>query len=290
VSIGLIVHGGAGLLAGNHHEAVLAGCRAATEAGRAVLTAGRSALDAVEAAVRVLEDNPLFNAGYGSVLNRDGLVEMDALIMEGGQPRIGAVAMVHRVKNPISLARLVMERTEHHLLAGEGADQFAAEQGFSLVDPKSMIAPNRLTEFEAQGSDTVGAVALDSSGSLAVAVSTGGLRRKLPGRVGDSPIAGAGAYADNALGAACATGVGEGIIRSLLTFRAVEAIGTPESPDAQSAADSAIRIFTDRFNGDGGLIVIDRQGRIGIAHNSPFLPVAWFQDDRPIYAQTAVSR
>ncbi|MCS6870780.1 MAG: isoaspartyl peptidase/L-asparaginase family protein [Anaerolineae bacterium] len=273
MNVQLIVHGGAGLAAGNHHSAVMAACRAAVAAGLARLREGDSALNAVEIAVRALEDDPLFNAGYGSVLNRDGQVQMDALIMDGRTFQIGAVAAVSRIKNPISLARRVMEATPHHLLVAEGAERFAAEQGIPLVSPEAMIAPRHVKQTS---SDTVGAVALDSAGNLAVAVSTGGVRGKLAGRVGDSPLPGAGGWADNALGAACATGLGEGIIRALLTFRAVSLL---ETHSAQAAADAALAIFGQKFNGEGGLIVLDRHGQVGIAHNTPYMPVAWLRGD-----------
>jgi L-asparaginase / beta-aspartyl-peptidase len=296
--IGLIVHGGAGLLATDDHEAVMAGCKAAVEAGLALLRAGRSAVDAVEASVRVLEDNPLFNAGYGSVLNSDGIVEMDALIMEGGRNLIGGVAGVRRVRNPVSLARCVMEKTPHHLIVGEGAERVAIANAIPLVDPQSMISPGSMAEWreyiasrdaKLKGHDTVGAVALDLQGGLAVAVSTGGLTDKMPGRVGDSPMAGAGGYASNGAGAACATGVGETIIRSMLTFRAVQAI--ENGANAQSAADGVMPVFA-RYDGDGGLITIDALGRVGVAHNTPFLPVGWWSEleGGPVRAQVAVKR
>lgn len=287
---GLLVHGGAGFVREDDHAAILAVCCQAVAAGRAVL--GRGAVDAVEAAVRVMEANPLFNAGYGSVLTRSGAIEMDAMIIDGGGPRIGAVAGISRVPHPVALARCVMERTPHHLLIGAGAERFAAEQGIELVEPETLIAPRRRLELdellkkEADG-DTVGAVALDSAGGLAVAVSTGGVRGKLPGRVGDSPLHGAGGYAENGVGAACATGVGEGIIRSLLTFRAVEGLRTAIS--AQQAAEQAVRLFGERFQGDGGLILIDAQGSIGIAHNTPYLPAAWIVGDE-IVSQIAQPR
>ncbi|MCE7946022.1 MAG: asparaginase [Chloroflexi bacterium CFX4] len=281
MAIQLIVHGGAGLVAGEHHAAVMATCSAAVASGIAHLREGGTALNAVEIATRILEDDPLFNAGYGSVLNRDGKVEMDALIMDGRTFQIGAVAAVSRLKNPISLARRVMEATPHHLLAAGGAEQFAAEQGFELVPPEHMIAPRQLAT-KSDG-DTVGAVALDSAGNVAVAVSTGGVRGKLAGRVGDSPIPGAGGWADNALGAACATGVGEGIMRALLTFRAVNLL---ETHGAQAAAEAAVALFEQKFGGDGGLILVDREGKVGIAHNSPFMPVAWLNGDQ-ISAQVA---
>jgi beta-aspartyl-peptidase (threonine type) len=174
-----------------------------------------------------------------------------------------------------------MERTPHHLLVGPGAEQFAAEQGFPMVDPANLWA-NRDEYLDAvskpQTGDTVGAVALDNMGNAAVAVSPGGLRGKLPGRVGDSPIAGAGGYADNQLGAACATGGGEGIIRSLLTFLAVEALST--AVNAPEAAERALALFGERFDGSGAQLMLDRNGGIGIAHNTRFMPTASLLGDR----------
>ncbi len=251
-------------------------CLQAVSAGRSLLLAGKSALDAVEAAVRVLEDAPVFNAGYGAVLNAEGVAEMDALVMEGAKHRVGALGAVRRIKNPVSAARLVMERSPHHLLVGEGAEQFAAAQGVTLVQPESMIAPNRLNDPFNEGGDTVGAVALDAEGHIAVAVSTGGIRGKLPGRVGDSPLPGAGAWADDPLGGACSTGWGETIIRSLLSVRAVDLLAT--HPTAQSAADAVMPIFA-RYDGDGGLIMVDKAGGVGFAHNTPLMPVAWFEGE-----------
>ena len=279
--IAIVVHGGAGDIEPHEHAARLQALRMAINAALPALKQGSSALDAVETAVRSMESHPLLNAGYGSVTNRDGEIELDALVMEGGSAQIGAVGAVKGIEHPVSLARLVMERTKHHLLVGAGAEKFAAEQGVPLIDPTSLIVGKDEKLKAAQGGDTVGAVALDHSGNMAVAVSTGGIRGKLPGRVGDSPIAGAGGYADNSLGAACATGTGEGIIRALLTFRAVEAMAIH---DAQAAALHALEIFTVRFKGDGGLIAIDRAGRVGIAHNTAFMPTAYSIGDA-VFAQ-----
>jgi L-asparaginase / beta-aspartyl-peptidase len=288
--IGLIVHGGAGDIEEHEYEQRLEAVRAAVEAAWGPLQQGCTALDAVELAVREMEADPLLNAGYGATFNRDGVIELDALIMDGQTSQFGAVAAVRRVKNPVSLARYVMERTPHHMLAGPGAEQFAAEQNFPLVDPASLVSERRAkksaapkkagqqaSQQAARQNDTVGAVALDGKRNVAVAVSTGGIEGKLPGRVGDSPIAGAGGYADNELGAACATGVGEGIMRALLTFRAVEALRTADGP--QAAAEQALTIFTKRFKGTGGFIMIDRHGGIGIAHNTRFMPVAFIDGD-----------
>jgi beta-aspartyl-peptidase (threonine type) len=280
MTFGLVVHGGAGDIEPHEHAERVAACRSAVEAALEPLRQGASAIDAVEIAVRVLESHPLLNAGYGGALNRDGVVELDALLMDGRTQRFGAVAAVQQIEHPVSLARAILEHCEHHFLVGAGAERFAVEQGFGLVAPESLISPRRAAKVarETAQHDTVGAVALDHAGNVAVAVSTGGLDGKLPGRVGDSPVAGAGGYADNTLGAACATGIGEGIMRALLTFRAVQALESAES--AQAAAEQAMSIFTHRFGGVGGLIMLDKQGGIGIAHNTKYLPVAFVAGDR----------
>jgi beta-aspartyl-peptidase (threonine type) len=282
--IGIVVHGGAGDVAAEEHTARVRGVADAVREALPLLQRGGTALDAVEMAVRVLESFPLFHAGYGSAPNRDGVVELDAMIMDGKSAHFGAVAAVQRIEHPVSLARAVMERTPHHFLVGPGAEQFATEQGIPLIDPASLIAAPEHKSRIVLGGDTVGAVALDSLGNIAVAVSTGGIDNKLPGRVGDSPIAGAGGYADNALGAASATGVGEGIMRALLTYRAVDLMAG--SRDAQQAVQQALDIFTQRFEGIGGLIAIDSQGRVGIAHNTQVMPVAYNVGDQ-IFAQIA---
>jgi L-asparaginase / beta-aspartyl-peptidase len=270
--IGLVIHGGAGLLESADHEAVKASCQQAVAAGAQKLRAGGSAIDAVEAATRVLEDDPLFNAGYGSVLTREGVAEMDALLMEGKRNFIGSVAGIRRIKNPISLARLVMERTPHHILIGEGAEALAQREGMPLVDPSTMIAPHQKL---ATNGDTVGAVALDMQGNVAVAVSTGGMSGKMPGRVGDSPIPGSGGYAENGLGGVSATGVGETIMRAMLSFRTAAFM---KDLDAASAVRAVMPVFA-RFDGDGGLIALDMAGRVGVAHNTPFLPAAWLDGE-----------
>lgn len=279
VPTGIVVHGGAGRFKEDEYADAVAACRAAVESAQKLLPQGASALDLVEAAVRSLESAPVLNAGHGATLNRDGVIELDALIMDGcvHQHQIGAVASVHRIEHPVTLARYVMERTPHHFLVGAGAEQFAQEQGIPFIDPASLLTERQLLGAH-DTDDTVGAVALDAAGNVAVAVSTGGIRGKLPGRVGDTAIAGAGGYADNDLGAACATGVGEGIMRSLLTFRAVEMLYTVDN--AQAAAEQVLELFTQRFDGDGGLIMIDKRGTVGIAHNTRHMPVAWLEGDR----------
>lgn len=287
----LIVHGGAGTIPSERHAAAIEGCRRAAQAGWSVLAAGGSALDAVEAAVRILEDDPTFNAGRGSVMTRAGTVEMDALIMDGATLRAGAVAAVRRVRHPIALARAVMERTPHVLLVGAGAEALAELLGLPMADDGELVAPRDRARWEAihrngppdlrevlaqalaEPMDTVGAVALDAAGHVAAAVSTGGIANKWPGRVGDSALVGCGAYADDRAGAAVATGWGETLMRVVISKTACDlmALGLP----APTAAEAAIRLLAERVDGRGGLIAVDPAGRIGIAHNTPHMSWAW---------------
>jgi beta-aspartyl-peptidase (threonine type) len=274
----IVVHGGAGERAPGSPEAAAAreGCAAAARAGYALLAAGGSALDAAEAAVRLLEEDERFNAGRGSHLTRAGTVEMDAAIMDGAGLRVGAVAAVSGVRNPIALARRVLDGGEHVLLAGEGAVAFAREAGLELVPAdwhvtdraRALLA--REMERRREGGGTVGAAAVDGRGHCAAATSTGGMTGKRPGRVGDSPLAGAGTYADDEAGAASATGHGERIIQVGLTRTAVDLLraGVPAPEAAKRALQSL-----DRVAGKGGLIVVDRAGRIGAAFNTASM--AW---------------
>jgi beta-aspartyl-peptidase (threonine type) len=278
----LIVHGGAGNIPASEHEAYLRGCRLAAQTAWKLLENGASALHAVEVAVRILEDDPTYDAGYGSVLNQQGEVETDAIIMDGRDLRIGAVICIQHIANPITLARLVMTETPHNILAGEGARLFAASQGIPFTTMEDMISPVARRHFEAkkQGVEltgdpqgTVGAVALDVNGDLAAATSTGGINYKMVGRVGDSPLVGSGAYADNFTGAVSATGHGEDIMRVCLSKTAADAIAHGKT--AQEAAEYAIKILVDRVHGEGGLIVVDKDGNVGFAHSTPEISVAW---------------
>jgi beta-aspartyl-peptidase (threonine type) len=267
----LILHGGAkevppGTAAANRH-----GCLAALESGTNVLRSGGSALDAIEAAVRVLEDNPCFNAGYGSVLNADGHVEMDAAFMDGATLDIGAVAAIRGVRHPASVARLML-REPPILLTAEGARRFAAERRAELCDPATMIAPQADDPAPSRlGHDTVGVVARDEAGNFAVCTSTGGLPGCLPGRVGDSPMPGCGFYADNHRGGVALSGDGEHIARRLLAGHAMRVL---ETTAAQSAAEQVIDHLS-RVGGEVGAIVLDRYGGIGWAHNSANFAVAY---------------
>jgi len=279
----IVVHGGAGERApdGPGEARARAGCEAAARAGFGVLDAGGSALDAVVAAVRVLEDDPRFNAGRGSCLTRAGTVEMDAAVMSGSGLRVGAVATVDRVRNPIELARAVFDDGEHVLLAGLGALAFARERGVARVaagyhvtraaraalarELRQRRAAAAASADEA-GGGTVGAVARDALGSMAAATSTGGMIGKRPGRIGDSPLAGAGTYADDQAGAASATGHGERIIQVALTKVAIDLLRAGVVPAV--AARRAIAMLGERVGGRGGVILVGRTGGAGLAFNT----------------------
>ncbi len=272
----IVVHGGAGRIEPEREEAVLKGVQRARDAGWAVLAAGGSALEAAVAAVRVLEDDPAFNAGTGSALNRQGFVEMDAAVMVGEGLRFGAVAAVRDVKNPVLLAREVMD-SEHILLSGEGASLFARERGIPRHPPEALITERALRRWQKirrQGgrtSGTVGAVALDAEGNLAAATSTGGIVDKRVGRIGDTPLVGAGTYAEAGLGAASATGEGEYLARALVAYRAVAAL---KDRDPEAAAREALDLAR-ALGGEGGLILLAADGRFSAVHTSPKMSYAW---------------
>jgi len=271
----IIVHGGAGPVKDDSLPARLDGCKAAAQAGWYILQQGGSALDAAEAAVVVLEDNPLFNAGTGSTLNSLGQVEMDAAIMVGDSLRAGAVAAVKGVKNPIKLARRVLEDGRHVLLAGEGASLFARAIGFPECDPASLIVENEKQRWDSKHG-TVGCVAFDGDGQLAAATSTGGIFNKLPGRVGDSPLIGCGTYA-NKFGAVSCTGYGEAIMRVLLARHAVQSLEDGRAPS--EAAGIALAHLDELTGSTAGLILIDGQGRVGFARNTTHMPVCYVSGD-----------
>ncbi len=292
----ILVHGGAGNLgpddpASSGGEAPrLAGVREAARAAWELLARGGSALDAVEAAVRVLEDDPTYNSGTGACLTAAGEVELDASIMDGSTLRCGAVAVVRDVKNPITLARRVMERTEHVLLAGPGASAFAREVGIPAHDNALLVTPAQRERWErlrgaapAGGHGTVGAVARDAKGHLAAATSTGGMVMKRPGRVGDTPIVGCGTYADDALAAVSCTGHGERIIQLTLARHCADLAG--EGRSAAEAAREALRRLAARVGGEAGLIVVAPHGEVGFAHNTPIMARAWSRPDGSIVAE-----
>jgi beta-aspartyl-peptidase (threonine type) len=265
----IIVHGGAGPIKDDRLPARLDGCKAAAVAGWQILQEGGSALDAAEAAVVVLEDNPLFNAGTGSTLNSLGKIEMDAAIMEGTLLRAGAVAAVSGIKNPIKLARRVMEDGRHVMLAGEGALMFARQIGFPECPPEALVIDGEKKRWEtAHG--TVGCVAFDVNGKLVAATSTGGIFNKLPGRVGDSPLIGCGTYA-NQYGAVSCTGQGEAIMRVVMARDAAQLLQDDIEPI--EAARMAVETLQELTGSTAGIILIDRHGKIGYARNTTHMPV-----------------
>ena len=274
----LIVHGGAGQIRDDSLPERLDGCKAAALAAWDILAQNGSALDAAEAAVMVLEDNPLFNAGTGSTLNQIGNVEMDAAIMDGDLLRVGAVAAVQRIKNPIKLARRVMEDGRHVILGSEGALMFAREIGFPECSPESLIVEHERKRW-AEKYGTVGCVVLDANGKIAVATSTGGIFNKLPGRIGDSPLPGCGTYADDRGGVSC-TGLGEAIIRVVLGKTAIDFLADGIDPNA--AARKSLELLEAKTGAQAGLIMIDCHGRIGYARNTTHMPVCFIRDDQSI--------
>jgi L-asparaginase / beta-aspartyl-peptidase len=280
----LVVHGGGWAIPDDMVDAHLNGIRAALAAGWRELERGGPALDAVEAAVRVMEDDEAFDAGRGSFLNRDGRVQLDALIMDGATLRAGGVGCVERIRNPIHVARIVLEDSPHVYFVGPGAERFAEEHGVPLIANEELVIGReveRLRRVQAQGEspadvfsashDTVGAVALDHKGNLAAATSTGGTLNKTPGRVGDSSLIGCGCYADNQSAAVSTTGWGEPIMKLVLGKWTADRVVAGAPP--QQAASEAISYLRRRLSGHGGIIVLDGQGRLGIAHNTPRM--AW---------------
>ena len=297
----LAIHGGAGViergsLSPDQERAYRAAMSAALEAGSAVLRRGGSSLDAVEATIRVLEDNPLFNAGRGAVFTADGRNELDASIMDGSTRKAGAVAGVTRTRNPISLARTVMEKSRHVMLAREGADQFSLEQGLEQVDPSYFRTERRWQELldwrrdntasldPTHSRGTVGAIAIDTNGHLAAGTSTGGMTGKRWGRIGDSPVIGAGTYAADGNCAVSATGSGEFYIRASAARQACDRIAW-QRVSAQEAADATIADIGS-IGGDGGLIVMDGSGRVAFAMNTSGMYRGWVTSSVP--AGTAI--
>lgn len=295
--VAIAIHGGAGALPDAGVDGAKAGCLAAAHAGLAVLLAGGSALDAVEAAVLVLEDNPRYNAGTGSALTRDGRVECDALIMEGRRLDAGSVTGLTTSAHPISVARAVMEHSQHAFLTGEAAARLAAQLGQPVIanealitdarraqlalelasdaseartcDPFAAVAlPEDVANAGSADHDTVGAVALDASGDVAAATSTGGITGKLPGRVGDCPLVGSGGYADNDSGAASTTGTGEFILRFCLASKVCALAG---GGSAQEAVRGALQAMKRRMPEDPGegVIFVTAGGDVGIGHSTP---------------------
>jgi beta-aspartyl-peptidase (threonine type) len=278
-------------------DAHIRGVNNALAAGWRVLESGGPALDAIEEAVVVMEDDDTFDAGRGSFLNRDGRVQLDAFIMDGATLRGGGVGCVEHLRNPIRAARKILSESPHVYFVAEGAEKFAAEHGISLCKNEDLIIPReveRLRKYQAElaqrdttqdgndlfapvsddlaiSHDTVGAVALDRNGNIAAATSTGGTLNKAPGRLGDSSLIGCGCYADNESAAASTTGWGEPIMKLVLAKWTADRIAAGNLPEW--SAQEAMNYLKQRVNGHGGIIVLDREGHIGIAHNTPRM--AW---------------
>jgi len=284
----LIVHGGAWDIPDELIAAHRKACLSALKIGWRVLQKGGSALDAVEQAIMVMEDDPALDAGVGAFLNAEGEVELDAGLMDGATLDVGSVAAVQRIRHPIALARKVME-SEHVLLVGQGAERFAQKHNIERCPSALLVIPRELdrwaanaakTQFHARQAftrarDTVGAVALDDKGNIAAGTSTGGTPHKLPGRVGDSPLVGSGYYADSALGGASCTGWGEAIMRVVLAKAAIDRLAHKE---AMPAAQWSIDRLASKVNGLGGIIVLDRRGRVGYAFNTPRMAFGYMNE------------
>ncbi len=280
----LIVHGGAWDIPGEVHKNHIAGIEQALHEGLSYLRTGSDAITAVIRAVMTMENDPTFDAGKGSFLNLNGEVEMDAMIMDGKDLSFGAVAAIQNVQYPILAANAVRLQSEHCFLAGSGATQFAHETGIPYWPTENLLVGRELERyhrlkktknyktrdfFDQAGRDTVGAVAIDSTGNIAAATSTGGTPNKLPGRVGDSPVIGAGAFADNGSGGVSSTGWGESIMKVLLAKTTCDCMASGQ--DAQTAAGSAIQHLAQRVAGLGGVVCIDANGRHGYAYNTPYM-------------------
>ena len=300
----LVIHGGAWAMPDDMVDAHLNGVNHALAAGWRVLERGGTALDAVEEAVVIMEDDETFDAGRGSFLNRDGKVQLDALIMDGATLRAGGVGCVERLRNPVRAARKILSESPHVYFVAEGAERFAAEHGIALCRNEDLVIPReveRLREYQAKiptsgangapemghptGSDlfapaahdptishdTVGAVALDRNGNIAAATSTGGTLNKAPGRLGDSSLIGCGCYANNESAAVSTTGWGEPIMKLVLAKWTADRIQAGNLPEW--SAQEAMNYLQQRLNGHGGIIVLNPAGHIGIAHNTPRM--AW---------------
>jgi len=294
----LIVHGGAWDIPDEAVASCKQGCRNALDAGWSILVKGGSALDAIEAAIVVLEDDPVFDAGYGSHLNADGKVECDAVVMDAATLRAGAAAALKRIKNPIRLARKIWDDCPHMMLVAEGAERFAQNSGLPLCDPAELISEAEQAAYLRCREDqhaaihhrgheqgTVGAVAMDRDGRLFAATSTGGTCCKLPGRVGDSPLIGCGCYADCEAGGVSCTGYGEAIMKIVMAKTAVDFLrrdplkSEKDRSAAKCAAEDAVRLLARRGQGTGGLILLDRSGDPAWAFNTPRMAYGYVQPD-----------
>jgi beta-aspartyl-peptidase (threonine type) len=293
--ISLVIHGGAWNIPDELVDAHRHGVHQALKVGWGILSKGGSAVDAVEASIKYMEDDETFDAGRGSFINAAGEVELDASIMNGKSFRAGAVAAVQNVRNPISLARSVMEESELVLLVGIGATRFAREHGIPTCRPDDLITNRELERWrEAQRKGhqltkevfrrkkvpvgTVGAVALDRGGTVASGTSTGGTPNKYPGRVGDAPLIGAGTYADNAIGGVSTTGWGESMIKVVLAKTVIDFIQKFDG-DVEKAANEGIKVLARKAEGYGGVIALTRGGEIGVSFNTPRMARAYISSD-----------
>jgi len=300
----IAIHGGAGAitrakLSPEQEKRYVDALSAIVETGQRMLEAGERALDVVTEAVRLLEECPLFNAGIGSVFTRDETHELDACVMDGNSLKAGAVAGVSHLRNPILAARLVMEQSPHVLMTGAGAEQLAAENGMERVPAETFSTPERYQQLldarsagiiqldhaapldESTKMGTVGAVALDKAGNLAAATSTGGMTNKLPGRVGDSPLPGAGCYANNANVAVSCTGTGEVFIRTLAAYD-IAALMDYGNLSLAEACERVVMEKLPALGGSGGLIAVDREGNVALPFNSEGMYRAWgYAGDAP---------
>jgi beta-aspartyl-peptidase (threonine type) len=299
----LVIHGGAWNIPDEAVPDCRAGIRRALEAGWKVLSSSGAAIDAVEAAIVILEDDSTFDAGFGSHLNRDGHAQLDAIVMDGKTLKAGAVAAVEHIRNPIRLARLVLEKSEHMMLVAVGAEKFATEHGLALSRPEELVHPRERIAWQRCLEDshaaehhrgheqgTVGAVAIDGEGNLAAGTSTGGTCCKFPGRVGDSPLIGCGCYADAEAGGVSCTGHGEGIMKIVMAKMATDLLHDQRvlAPHrekgaalsiAQAVADACVRKLAHRAHTTGGLILLDRYGLPGAAFNTPRMAYGYVEPD-----------
>jgi len=292
----LIVHGGAWNIPDELVDAHVSGVQQAVHSTAPDLMNGRSAIEIVEAAVNILEELPVFDAGRGSFLNAIGEIELDAMIMDGANLEFGAVAALQNILHPVSVAKSIYAHPDHCFFVGAGAQQFARENGFSEIQPEELLTDRELELFQKLKEQdnfrphhpfgetpkgTVGAVALDINGNIAAATSTGGTPRKLPGRVGDSPIIGAGTYADNSSGGVSVTGWGESIMKVLLAKTICDGMS---ASNAQLAIEQALLLLQRRVGGLAGAVAIDNNGRYGLAHNTPRMAYAFLETEGKVTA------
>ncbi len=268
---GIVIHGGAGtLFEGKNYEPHLKKMEEALDLGYDILERGGSSIEAIEAVIIVLENSPLFNAGKGSVTNYNGEFELDASIMDGKELKAGAVAGLRSIKNPIKAAKFVMEKTKHVLIVGEGAEEILLKNGFKKMEKKYFISDASNKQFQESKYGTVGAVALDKNGNLAAGTSTGGMQDKMKGRIGDSPIIGAGTYADNQYAAVSCTGHGEYFIKNVVAYDVI-ALMKYQNSNIQNAADFIIKDKLVKQNALGGLIAIDKDANIAMPFNTSLM-------------------